>query len=53
MVDLGTYSTSFKGNIVKGLELKGNTQTRGLILFNGEEVMGSMTNIPAVPWWQL
>jgi predicted AAA+ superfamily ATPase len=48
-----TYSASFKDNIVKWLELKGNTQAEGLILFNGEGVMGSQSSIPAAPWWQL
>jgi uncharacterized protein len=48
-----TYSASFKDNISKWLELKDNVQTEGLILFNGEGVMGSLSNIPAVPWWQL
>jgi predicted AAA+ superfamily ATPase len=48
-----TYSASFKDNIVKWFALKGNTQTEGLILFNGEEVLGSQSNIPAAPWWQL
>jgi predicted AAA+ superfamily ATPase len=48
-----TYSTSFKENIARWFGLKGNTQSKGLILFNGERVLGSQSNIPAVPWWQL
>lgn len=48
-----TYSASFKDNIVRWFELKGNTQSDGLILFNGENVLGSQSSIPAAPWWQL
>jgi uncharacterized protein len=48
-----TYSTSFKGNISRWLDLKGNTETEGLILFDGESAFGSRSNIPTVPWWQL
>lgn len=48
-----TYSASFKDNISRWFELKGNTQAEGLILFNGEGVVSSQSNIPAAPWWQL
>jgi hypothetical protein len=48
-----TYSASFKANIIKWLNLKGNVQTEGLVLFNEEGVLGSQSDIPAVTWWQL
>jgi predicted AAA+ superfamily ATPase len=48
-----TYSPSFKENITEWFGLRGNTQTEGLILFNGERVIGSQSSIPAAPWWQL
>lgn len=48
-----TYSTSFKDNMVKWFNLKGNTQLEGLILFNGDRVFGQSTPTPTAPWWHL
>jgi predicted AAA+ superfamily ATPase len=48
-----TYSASFKDNITRWFGLRGNTQTKGLIIFNGENIMAGQSNIPAVPWWTL
>jgi len=48
-----TYSTSFKENISRWLSMKGNNETNGLILFDGEQTFGSGTNVPSVPWWQV
>jgi len=48
-----TYSASFKNNIAKWFGLKGNSQSEGLILYNGEEIVGGVSNIPTVPWWKL
>jgi predicted AAA+ superfamily ATPase len=48
-----TFSTSFRENIRKWFDLKGNFQSEGLILFNGEKLVGSGSDIPAAPWWQL
>ncbi len=48
-----THSTSFKDNIIKWLDLVGNTQSEGLILFNGNRVFGQGNPVPAAPWWYL
>ena len=48
-----TYSTAFKDNINRWFGLRGNTQTGGLIIFNGENIRASQSSIPAVPWWVL
>ncbi|NIM15501.1 MAG: DUF4143 domain-containing protein [Candidatus Aminicenantes bacterium] len=48
-----TYSYSFQENINKWLQLKGNTGEKGLVVYNGERIIGAQKNIPTVPWWQL
>lgn len=48
-----TFSSSFKGNLNEWLNLKGNPQERGLIIYNGDDVIGSDSNITTVPWWML
>lgn len=48
-----TYSNSFKENMVKWFNLKGNTQRNGFVVYNGEQLMGTQSDVPTVPWWQL
>ncbi len=48
-----TYSPSFKESITKWLQLIGNIQKQGLIIYNGDDAIGTQTELPTVPWWQL
>ena len=46
-----TYTKDFAAALKKWTTLKGNTATKGYILYRGEEVVGKTSDFPAVPWW--
>ncbi|MCD4812383.1 ATP-binding protein [bacterium] len=48
-----TFSASFKKSISYWFTLKGNANTKGLILYNGVQPLGSTSDIRAYPWWLL
>ncbi len=39
--------------MVKWFNLKGNTQRNGFVVYNGEQLVGTQSDVPTVPWWQL
>jgi predicted AAA+ superfamily ATPase len=48
-----TYSKAFNKTMSKWFQLKGNVQTKGLIIYNGDHIIGSNLDTPVVPWWWL
>jgi hypothetical protein len=48
-----TFSNSFFNPMHKWLNLKGNSNKKGIIIFNGEEFLGKSSDIKVCPWWML
>ena len=48
-----TFSPSFFNGIQKWLDLKGNTFSRGIVLYGGDNVVGSKNQLSAYPWYYI
>ncbi len=46
-----TFSPSFINGIQKWLDLNGNSCSKGIVLYGGENVVGSKNQISAYPWY--
>jgi len=45
-----TYNSDFKKNIVKWMELPGNNQKLGLVIYDGTRAFGRTSSVPTIPW---
>lgn len=45
-----TYNSDFKKNIVKWMELPGNKQKSGVVIYDGTKVFGRTSSVPTIPW---
>jgi predicted AAA+ superfamily ATPase len=48
-----SYSENFKKDLSYWLNLRGNSQKKGLIIYGGNQSIGRSFNIPIIPWWML
>ena len=48
-----TFNLNFTNIINKWLNLENNTNSRGLVLYRGEQVVGNNKDVPAAPWYCL
>jgi hypothetical protein len=48
-----TYNSTFSDSLRYWLTLKGNTATEGEIIYAGDEIINSKSNIPTIPWFFL
>jgi len=48
-----TYNSDFKDTLRYWHNLKGNNVKKGFVLYNGESIIGSQSDIPTVPWWMM
>lgn len=48
-----TFSDNFRSSIRKLIGLSRGKADRGLVIYCGQRIVGSGSQIPAVPWWSL
>lgn len=48
-----TCSESFSSSLLYWFNLKGNETKLGNIIYTGDQILNSQSNIPAVPWYYL
>ncbi|MBA7693052.1 hypothetical protein ES703_101627 [subsurface metagenome] len=45
-----TYVSDFSHSLLKWMDLEGNSCNKGLVIYNGDEIIGSSKMITVVPW---
>ena len=48
-----TYHPEFKDAVYKWMGLKGNNAHKGVVLYNGDEVIGKTKPVSVIPWWMI
>lgn len=48
-----TFSSSFRSNLQKWIDLSQGRAVRGLVIYAGERIVGRGSRIPVVPWWSV